>query len=321
MKKQEKTLEPVELDTKFIDYVDKYLTSFFRREIYIPLMAELKDYKKIENSKIDLLRAIQSGRISYYRGFFTGKFNASISKELIILGATWSKKNGGSFKLSKAKIPNNVSMTISTAESSWLKKNTVIQAKLSKMLDEDLASKIDLTGIIDKALFKLDGDIEASYKGIVVSPELTEKNRKDIAENYTNNMQFYVQDFTEKEINSMRTKIKQNVFTGKRYEGMVKTIKASYGVSDSKALFLARQETNLLVAKFKESRYNEAGIDDYIWQPVVGSPSHPVRDVHARLGGTRQKFSKPPIVNKKGDRKNPGEDFGCRCRARVIVRF
>ena len=104
-------------------------------------------------------------------------------------------------------------------------------------------------------------------------------------------------------------------------EKLAKKIKASYGVSQSKATFLARQESNLLLAKFRESRYNEIGCDEYIWQTVVGSPSSPVREGHARLNGTRQRFSNPPVVNKKGDRKNPSEDYGCRCRPKPVIRF
>lgn len=321
MKINEKILNPVELDNKFIEAVDKYLVDFFAKYIYQPLMVELKDYRKIQNSQLDLLRAIQSGKISYYRGYFTGKFNAAISKELKKMGAVWTSKNGGSFKLLGSKLDQKTEMAIRTAESSWLKKNTIIQAKLSAIGAEDISKNIDLTGIIDRALFDLDADMQESYKGIVVSPELTEKNRKDIAENYTNNVQFYVQNFTDEEILKLRTKVEENMFSGARYEGMVKTIKASYGVSESKANFLAKQETNLLVAKFKESRYNEVGIDEYVWQTVLGSPNHPVRAFHARLNGKTFKFSEPPIVNKKGERKNPKEDYNCRCRAKPIVRF
>lgn len=321
MKKNEKTLSFVDIDPRYIEAVDKYLVKFFRDEIYSPLLAELKDYGKIQNSKLDLLRAIQQGRISYYRGVFSGSFNASITRELKKMGAKWSRKDGGVFRIHKSQLPSEVSMAISTAESSWLKKNDIIQKKLGSILSADIASKIDLTGLADKALFKVDGDIQKSYQGLVVSPELTEKNRIDIAKNYTNNMQYYIQQFTQEEVTKLRDKIKDNVFSGKRYDTMVKTIKASYGVSESKAQFLARQETKLLVAKFKESRYNEVGIDEYIWQTVVGSPAHPVREDHARLNGTRQRYSNPPVVNKKGDRKNPGEDFGCRCRDKPIVKF
>ena len=319
--KNEKTLNPVDLDPKHVELIDRYLVEFFRREIYRPLMAELKDYQKIQNSELDLLRAIQSGKINFYRGYFTGKFNAAISKELKKNGAIWTKKNGGSFRLTKPKLSQKVSMAIMTAESSWLKKNDVIQRKLREIGGAEIADKIDLTGIVDKAMFDLDSDMVKSYEGIIVAPKLTEKNLEDIKNNYTQNMQYYIQDFTDKEILSLRSKVKENVFSGQRYEGMVKIIQRSHGVSESKALFLARQETNLLVAKFKESRYNEVGIDEYIWETVVGSPNSPVRPYHARLKGKRCKFSEPPVVNERGDRKNAGEDYGCRCRAKPIVRF
>lgn len=319
--KNEKLLDPVELDSRFADYIEKYLDKFFLKEIYQPLMGELRDYRKIQNSELDLLKAIQSGRVNYYRGYFTGKFNAYTSRALKKMGATWSSKNGGSFRLLSSSLPQAVSMAVKTAESSWLKKNDIIQRKLKEIEGIDIAKAIDLRGIIDKALFNLDKDLNKSFQGLVVAPKLSKQNISDISENYTENMQYYIQEFTEKEVVSLREKVKENVFSGQRYEGMVKIIERSYGVSKSKASFLAKQETNLLVAKFKESRYNEAGVDDYIWQTVVGSDKHPVREKHKMLNGTRQKFSKPPIVNAKGDRKNPKEDYNCRCTARPIVRF
>ena len=92
-------------------------------------------------------------------------------------------------------------------------------------------------------------------------------------------------------------------------------------MSQRKAKFLASQETRLLTSKLKEVRYKDVGIDEYIWQTVKGTPEHPVRPMHKKLNGTKQRFSSPPITNEKGQRNNPGEDYRCRCVARPIVKF
>ena len=52
---------------------------------------------------------------------------------------------------------------------------------------------------------------------------------------------------------------------------------------------------------------------------VVGSPNHPVREMHKALAGKVFSWDDPPITNEKGDRNNPGQDYGCRCYARPIV--
>lgn len=318
---KEKLLPSVELSNSYVEQVDKYLVKFFREEIYLPLMAIIKDYSKVQNSEMDLMLAIQKGRVSFYRGRFTGKFSATISRQLKKMGAKWEARNGGYFALHYSQLSPDIRLAIKTAESSWLVSIGKINEKLNQVLGEGIAEKIDVSSMIDKALFSLDNDMKSGAKGFLVFPELTDKNRRDIAENYTNNMRYYIQDFTEKEIVKLRKKVREVTFSGGRYESLAKTIKQSYGVSENKANFLARQETNLLVAKFKESRYTEAGADEYEWQTVVGSPNHPVRDFHARLKGKRFKFSSPPVVNERGDRKNPREDYGCRCTARIVVRF
>lgn len=324
MKPKTAVLKPVDFPPELIERIDKYLAKFFKVNIYQPLMREVKNYGTLKNSlpsNDPLLRALQSGQVSYYRGYFTGKFNASVSKKLRSLGATWSSKNNGSYRLLSSKLPDDVKRAVMTAESSWLKQNDLFNRKLDKIAVSGIVDKIDLTALIAKSLYKLDADIEESFRGLVVAPKLSEENVKDIAENYTNNMKYYVQKFTDTEIEKLRTMTKENVFSGQRYEGLAKEIEKSYGVSQSKALFLAKQETHLLMAKFKESRYNEAGVDEYIWQTVIGSPNHPVRPMHQRLNGMTFSFKNPPIVNKKGDRKNPGEDYNCRCKARPVVRF
>lgn len=79
---------------------------------------------------------------------------------------------------------------------------------------------------------------------------------------------------------------------------------------------MARQETSLLTAKYRKLRYTDVGITKYRW-----STSHDdrVRKRHKELDGQVFDFEAPPIVNEKGDRKNPGEDFGCRCQAIPII--
>ena len=80
-------------------------------------------------------------------------------------------------------------------------------------------------------------------------------------------------------------------------------------------------ENYLYVTKLKETIYTDAGVPKYKWGTVVGSPGHEVRHSHAILKGKIFRWDNPPVVNEKGDRKNPGEDFGCRCFAIPIVEF
>ena len=131
-------------------------------------------------------------------------------------------------------------------------------------------------------------------------------------------MQLWVKDFTEKEITSLRGKVRETYFKGNRYESLIKTIKDSYNVTENKAKFLARQETNLLMTKYTYGRYQEAGVNEYKWKAVIGTPNHPTRPMHKELSdrsarGEIFRFDNPPIDDPNGSRHNPKENYNCRC--------
>lgn len=316
-----KTLPPVKEKTEYYDMLEAAIAEHLKKMIYEPLMKELGIPKnKLENSKEDLLKAILSGRITFRQGTFSGKLNSRITLELKKIGAKWDKKSG-TFKLPAKELPDDVKMTVSLSESRFKAKMKRIDEKLAKLLPEEIADSLKLEKIFDASIYKIGKDVDATLKSITVGPSLTDESRAIIARDYTNNMRLYIKDFTQKEIKSLREKMQKNAFEGKRYESMISTIQKSYDVSYNKAKFLARQETKLLLSKYKETRYVDAGVQKYKWTTVVGSPKHPVREMHKALDGKIFSWNNPPVVNEKGERKHPGEDFGCRCYAIPIVEF
>ncbi len=306
------------------DEIEKKIIELFRAHLYVPLMKLLTedpdDLKTVKNSIDDLKRAVQYGRIQFYMGEFTGRFNASISKELKALGARWDRTQG-SWKIPLLSLPHDVQSAISMSKANFERKIDSINRQLQKANPAEIADKLDIKKQFDATLFKLDTQFSRSIKKITVVPELSLKQRETIAEEWQKNMKLWVQEFTEKEISNLREKVQANVFHGNRHEAMVKDIQSSYDVSRNKAKFLARQETNLLLAKYKEARYSDVGVKQYRWKTVAGSPNHPVRPMHKALDGKIFSWDAPPVVNDKGERKNPGEDYNCRCYAIPIVKF
>jgi len=314
-------LQPIREGIDDWSALEDKIVELFQKEIYLPLLEIMSVSSKVlKNSSDPLVDAIEAGRIHFDRGLFSGKFNASISRELRRIGAKWDRKTSG-FKLPAGKLPPDVKRAIGISESRFKKVLKLVDKKLSDMFPDKIADKLNATQIFDTQLWKVDTSFKATIRNITVAPDLTPAAREKIAAEYNQNMKLYIKDWTEKEIIGLRAKIQENNFSGLRYEGMIKTLQDSYGVSYNKAKFLARQETKLLTSKFKEARYTDAGINEYKWQCVVGSPNHPVRPMHKRLDGKICRFDDPPIVDEKGNRKNPGEDYGCRCVARPIVRF
>lgn len=294
-----------------------YLADIWRKEIYVPLMKDIVRKSLIKNAYQDLVDAISSGQIQYIDAHFEGSFSSAVSRELKKLGAVWDRKHGW-WTIPQSKLTNDMRMAIGTSQSRFQSMSNRIVQKLNDMIPADIAEKFQAQKLFDMALHRVNGQMK---KQISVMPELTKDQSARISKEYVNNMQLYIKDWTEKEILELRNKISENSYKGNRYEDMVKIIQDSYGVSRNKAKFLARQETSLMITKFQQTRYQSAGVNEYKWRTVAGSPKHPVRTMHKALDGKIFTWDNPPIVDEKGNRKNPGQDYNCRCTAVPIVRF
>ncbi len=316
-----KLLTPIKEKPEDYDAIEKEISIAFKKFIYIPLMKELGlGQVSLKNSIDDLSDAIQRGRIQFNRGKFTGKFTTKLAKELRAIGATWSRQYSA-FILPSSQLPPEVRRAVDVSESRFQSTASKINKILSEMSPAEIAGKMKLESLFESSLWKVDKEFQKSVKGITIAPKLTEHQAKRISTEYTQNMQLYIKDWAEKEIVELRDRINERATKGYRYETVIKEIEKSYGVSQRKAKFLARQETSLMMTKFKQVRYEDAGVNEYIWGCVAGSPNHPVRPMHKALEGKIFRWDKPPKVNDKGEKKNPGQDYGCRCFARPIVKF
>lgn len=323
-----KELRPIRETPKDYEAIEEAIVAALRRELYFPLLRVLKKPKAtLQNAREDLFLAISSGRIRYAKGQFTGRFNSTLSKDLRSFGAEWDRKQG-SWKVPRLNLPVDIQEAIDLAEEKFLQTARDLDKKLSQILPAEIADRVKLESAFDTTLWRMDERFRENVKAIAVPPNLTPERAKRISEEYTEDMKRYIQEWTEKEIKELREKIQQSAFTGARYEGvvspiedMLKTVDASYGVCKRKAKFLARQETNLLLTKYKEVRYEEVGVRYYRWQCVVGSPNHPVRPMHKDLNGKIFTWDNPPVTSEDGSRNNPGQDFNCRCVAIPLVNY
>lgn len=313
-----KTLRPIKITVAEFEILERRIKLAFKKSLYHPLLRALDlSNKTIKNSKQDLLDAIEKGKVTYRDGTFAGEFSASVSKELYALGATYRR---GKFHLEGPS--EQLLASITAASARFAERVAAIDGLLKDFDSAAFAKSVKVEDLFDRALNETEKDFQKSIRGITVAPKLSAKERRFIADEWRNNMEYWIQTFTEKEITELRDQVSENVAAGNRFEAMTHTIADSYGVTSRKARFLARQETNLLMAKYKETRYASAGVVSYIWQCVNGSPNHPVRPGHLKLNGTKQRFDKPPNTADPGQPakfNNPGEDFNCRCYARPIV--
>lgn len=313
-----KELPPLKTDLAEIEELEKLIKKAFMKELYGPLLIALSEPKSILNAKSDALReALKSGRIRYTGMGFYGKFSGELGKELRDLGAVYDKWMGA-YLIARYKLPPYLQKAIDQSEIRFQKRVERVQAAISKIVPEKITEVIKSAGVFEKLLKKTDRDVERALKQITVTPKLSKDARDRIATEWQNNMDLYIKGFTKSEIARLRKAVMQSTLAGNRYETMVRSIQKRYGVSERKAHFWARQETNLLVTKMKEIRYEEAGVHWYRWRCVIGSPTHPVRPAHKALDGKLFRFDDPPITTEPGQpvrRNNPGCDWNCRCVA------
>lgn len=325
-------LTPTKRPFREYDRMEARIRVWFFKHLYMPLLEMLDIPKsKIMNSLDDLHWALASGQVTFSRGAFRGKFSAKISKELKGLGAKWDKKTS-SFKIMKADLPPPVIVSIDTSFIGFNNKLAKIDQHLSDIIPAEIVKSLKTADIFDASLFHVEKQFQKNVSKITVAPKLSDKQVKFLSDEWQANMDKWIKGYTEEQILKLREEVRKSVLAGNRYDALTKIIVKSFGETEKKAKFLARQETNLMMSKFNETRYTDAGIHEYKWgcvkMPHDKTPQQHtlgnVRYSHGILEGEIFRWDNPPEVtppnSKKPRHENPGEDYGCRCFAIPVLR-
>ena len=309
-------LKPIVGKESQYDEVAKLIDFELWVTVYAPIMKLLgiRPLARI-NSLRGLAEALIEGQIRYEGGLFKGKFSAAISKYIKNLGGVFVKGTG--WRLAKENIPPVVLAAISESN---IKKEAAIKAikdTLDKMVSEPPPISLDFTNQVSKIMADLDKQAVKTIKPYyAMDYDMTDGTKKALAEDYTNNMLISIKNWQKDAVLRLRDRVEANAVTGYRADNMVDSIQAEYGVSQSKAKFLARQETSLFVSKYREETYKATGINMYRWRANIDNR---VRQSHRDLNGLVFSWDSPPVTDAKGNRHNPGEDYGCRCKACPMI--
>jgi len=316
-----KQLPAIPLKDSYYSLIEAEIKKLFDLLIYKPVAEAMRmPVKEITNSvpgDTALANAIRSGKVWYDNGFFYGDFNSTLSKELRAAGASFNRLQR-TWALNSGALPVSIKFAIADASIAY---SSMQQRILTALASVNLDEINKISTIPDTYLQTIDAmnrDFVKSIKGSIgVIPQLTDAQRGMIAAEWGQNLDLYIRDWTASNILKLRQEVQQTAFTGRRSSSLIKVIQDNYGVSQRKAKFLARQETSLLMSKFHEQRYKGVGITKYKWST---SNDARTRKDHQELNGKIFSFDSPPVMNKEtGARGNPGEDFGCRCRAIPII--
>lgn len=315
-----KELKPVLHKKKFEDLILNKLNAFLWNNVYKTMFDILKQ-KIAFNSNNPIVDGIKSGRIKYYDGYFVSerKFTAKQIQAFNELGAQYSKSKKG-YKLEKDKMPLEIQQAIADFKIFEKRKYELINEYL-KELQENINYVID-DMIFDNEVMQisndLDGQFKQSMKAIaVIPPDLDKNTRLHIAEQFTNNLNFFIKKFETEKIPKMRQQLQDIVFDGYRNDKIEQMLVKEYGVDKRKAEFLAFNETNILVAKYRAYCFTKEGVTRYKW---VTRGDSKVRPLHQELNGKICFYNDPPIIDERtGQRGNPGEVYNCRCFDRPVV--
>lgn len=296
--------------------VEKQLRRIFYEVLFAPLLATIErataqDAAVRENVSSDPLRdALHSGRIQYEAGIFSGEFSAPISRALRRIGATFDSRSKV-YRLHPSQVPPWVTSEATSYQMKARGTHKALLAELDKM-QGSLAEILKGKQVNAEASIKhIEKGFEHAAEAMKVSPTLTPAAKEELKTQYTQNMNIWIQKFSEEEIVALRERVELNATQGYRFDRLINSIKNRYSVSENKAAFLARQETSLFLAKFREKRFADGGVRRYRWS-TAGDER--VRSSHAHLNGQVFSYDQPPITDPTtAARNNPGQDYNCRC--------
>ena len=325
-----KTLPPQRLSPADYDSVKKQISKIFYLTVFKPILdlaagynAQLKvvseeSHKFLLKNAADtpLMTALRLGMIQYQDGIFSGKFSQATSANLRRLGARFDK-GPGVFRLKDSEVPAGIKHTALTYKINVVKIHQVLIDKLNTMQTglEAEFSKYEVDG--KETLFKVKDGFEKSAKSLEVMPQISQGSWDILEEEYNENVKLYVEKFSAESIIDLRDAVRENTLIGYRFDRLAAHIEDRYKTSAAKAEFLARTETSIFMAKFRELRFAEAGVRRYIWRT---SGDQRVRDDHAHLNGRTFFYKQPPIADvATGTRANPGAIWNCRCMDEPVL--
>ena len=309
-----------EMADEFLPIAER-LNQWLLDSLYKPLLQSLPEGQRpsitLKNEAVDdLAAAIRSGHVVYYRGRFTGRFSAKVSRALKAIGARWRR---ASWYLPAADVPPAIAMAASASRARLEREVGRIDDRLRGLLAEGFDGPMVLGGVLDRTLWDAEEKVRKSTKDIVVVPHLTQEQVHKIADDYVETYTRPIKGWAQRETERLREVVKTRVLAGQRHEDLADILYRSWGMSKSHASFVARQETKLMQTTFLESRWKDAGLDKYKWHCVVGTKLHPTRPRHKELNdmslaGKIFRLSNPPRSSEAGQPvryNNPGRDYNC----------
>jgi SPP1 gp7 family putative phage head morphogenesis protein len=130
---------------------------------------------------------------------------------------------------------------------------------------------------------------------------------KDFVQLFTESNVGLIKSIPDKFFGEIESMVREAAVTGLRPEDFADDIEERFGVSESKARLLARDQVSKFNGELTRIRQGRLGIISYFWR---SSKDERVRESHAAQEGQEYKWDDPP-----SETGHPGQDYQCRCTA------
>lgn len=126
-----------------------------------------------------------------------------------------------------------------------------------------------------------------------------------------------IKSIPQQYLKDVQTTVYQNVMRGSDLSNMSEQIKQKYGVTYRRASLIARDQNNKAKAVIENTRRQELGITEAIWQH--SNAGKEPRPTHVSMNGKRYKLSEGMYDSAEGKFIWPGELINCRCTSKSII--
>lgn len=322
-----RTAKRLNFTKKDLDALEEQLALFVYETVYKDVFEILKDKELVNDVPSSLIvEALRSGKIYFDgKGFrASNKFGVKLAKEFRRLKAVL--KNG------RYELPNVIGdPEIEAIKAEVQALQDEVQARI-KEIESYLISKTDYPDFNDPSLITsiVDKLTSQASTAFGIQYNFTPEEKQFFVDSYVKNAALYSKKLSLRANEELKAYVlAQASQVNMTAKSLAKVIEERFGVTERHARFIARQEAHVARERINQSTAQNLGFKHYVWQTVgdyrvrpkgYGTAPEYQGDNHRRLQGMIFSFDDPPYVDRiRGRKCNPGEDYNCRCTARVII--
>lgn len=323
-----KKLNPILLSKKNILELNANIINYLHNVLYKPMVdiynSQFKQNIRLNDISNRIISAFRQGRLYLKEGKIYGDFkDARLVKELQKLGKY--NKNRKYFEVES--LPPEIFEVHTQNKIKIRDVEKYIDSFLDSFID-NIDKSIDFMGLsYNNTINDYNKQFTANLTSLGITPTLTEKETELLNKNYVNTTKHNIKNMELDIIQNLRTKMKDLVLKdGATNRDIAKILINNYNLTQKRALFVARQESGLLLAEYSKNNYQKTGIRKFEWQTAGDEKvrNYPKNNLnggnHKYLDGQIFEFDKPPVINLiTGERGLPGQAYNCRCVMCPIV--